>query len=556
MRTGFGDGSQSQVSINTVPPPNQSEEQLQTIVRTFKKLPDDELEKYEIDLSDEKVEIGSSRAANLLKAWKTRQEELKEAMKSVMKPAEMMANITQQLKTHGKLLFPSSDAIRGTDEVENIKETVLQLLIDLESFLADVDNARDFHTIGAWPTLLGFLDQSLPLSVRTKAVWAVGTAMKNSYDYQLWILEKSESLITNGKTTTGMEMLLEMFQESSMMSNDQLHRREEREERIEFQKRVLYALSSALRGNLDIQETILNHHSSSFYSMLERFLSFSSAVNATDISVMRKVYSLMSDLLEERQYIRYELPLLSSASEQQAKKEVKESFEVKIQDDGNSIIDLKAGNNNDNSSSSSSPGEADISELLGQSEKRKQHQQQIIEYLANLHLLGDYFFSLSSKEAEGEDWSVSLLYHLQHYYLRLKQIHQKYQHPEEGRRETSERERKKQEKYDFERMEERNNWINIHSAVENIFIIYKSYFEQFLKEISLSSSSSSSSSSSAVVVLPSLLEKNSEFSLLFHRILQEIPQTFSNVSFYDELIEKVNNISQLVQEFYPTEKSL
>ena len=30
-------------------------------------------------------------------------------------------------------------------------------LIELESFLEDIDNARDFHTIGAWPVLASTL---------------------------------------------------------------------------------------------------------------------------------------------------------------------------------------------------------------------------------------------------------------------------------------------------------------------------------------------------------------------------------------------------------------
>jgi hypothetical protein len=457
IKPSFGDGSQFQISTNTVPPPNQSEEQLQTIVRTFKKLPFDEIEKYEIDLSDEKVEVGTLRAANLLKAWKTRQEELKEAMKSIMKPAEMMANITQQLKIHGKLLFPSDDT--AVHEETNSKDTVLQLLIDLESLLADIDNARDFHTIEAWPTLLGFLDKSFPLPVRTKAVWAVGTAMKNSYDYQLWILEKTESLIVKEEPKTGMEMLLEMFEESSMMSNMQQLQQEkgEKEERIEFQKRVLYALSSALRGNLDIQETILNRHSTSFYSSLEKFLSFPSAVNTTDISVMRKVYSLISDLFEERQYIRYELPLLSSESKDETSEA---ATEVKINEDGSSVIDLKGGN--DNSSSTTSAGGVN-SELLVENQKKKQ--QQIADYLSNLRLLTDYFFQLPSLKGNqmiddgDDDWSVSLFYHLQHYYSQLKHIHQKY--IKLGEREKEKEKEKDEKGYDFESIEERNDWINL-----------------------------------------------------------------------------------------------
>ena len=44
---------------------------------------------------------------------------------------------------------------------------------------------KDFHTIGGWPVLSSLLADRHAPAVRAAAAWAVGTAVKNSYDYQV-----------------------------------------------------------------------------------------------------------------------------------------------------------------------------------------------------------------------------------------------------------------------------------------------------------------------------------------------------------------------------------
>jgi hypothetical protein len=62
-----------------------------------------------------------------------------------------MAKYAKVLKTrvHPELV---NDTVSAPSD-----EEVSQALIDLESLLTDIDNARDFHTIQAWPILLGDL---------------------------------------------------------------------------------------------------------------------------------------------------------------------------------------------------------------------------------------------------------------------------------------------------------------------------------------------------------------------------------------------------------------
>ena len=272
------------------------DERIETIIRAFRKLPAGEIEKYNVDLSDTKVELGSSRASALIAAWKIRQEELKEAMKSITKPAEIMVNITNQL---------NSRAFEYVSTRQLVEPAIIELLTNLESLLTDIDNARDFHSLGLWPTLVSFLHRGYSSSIRAKAAWAVGTTTKNSYEYQLWVLDfvrLNES--GNSSEVTCLQLIMEMLDDSidlSSRSNVTL------ENAVEFQKRTLYALSSALRGNLDVQQKILENYGESPYSSILSHLSGVSSANSSP-QVVKKVITLLSDLLEEHEYIRYQLP--------------------------------------------------------------------------------------------------------------------------------------------------------------------------------------------------------------------------------------------------------
>mmetsp|Transcript_32383 Transcript_32383/g.54140 ORF Transcript_32383/g.54140 Transcript_32383/m.54140 type:complete len:385 (+) Transcript_32383:118-1272(+) len=222
------------------------QERIDTIVRAFKRLPGMELDALRIDL-DQPILEGTVEASALFDAWTLRQQELREAMKNVLQPAELMANITRQL--NATILTSSSSATTSGDPEQLLSgslsvEEKVYLLKQLESLLDDVDNARDFHTIGAWPTLISFLSSHRPgtnpnplpaaevvdertattttgttgtttgtttaqvqvpndASIRSAAAWAVGTAVKNNYDYQLWTLEKSCTTSSGTGSGTG-----------------------------------------------------------------------------------------------------------------------------------------------------------------------------------------------------------------------------------------------------------------------------------------------------------------------------------------------------------------
>jgi len=269
-------------------PFTESQEQLDLIMRTFKKLPAPEIERMGVDIS-ERVIDGTTSATMLRKAWIQRQAELKEAVESMVKPAEHMAQIAQKLRNH------------------TLEESVItDALVELESFLSDMDNAKDFHTIGGWPILLSLLHPSSnTYNIRMRAAWIVGTAVKNNYDYQLWVLERdadsdrdsgSEFLHPSASVSPSpscLELLVDM-----LAINDTLgHTDTVNDENCK--RKALYALSSAARGNTDVQEA-LQH--TSFLSHLTTLLHAS----GTSHEIQRKIWAFISDMLEERHYIKTE----------------------------------------------------------------------------------------------------------------------------------------------------------------------------------------------------------------------------------------------------------
>jgi hypothetical protein len=102
-------------------------------------------------------------------------------MKNVLKPAEFMGNILKKLNNNNDENNLISSAATTKDKIEALKE--------LESLLCDIDNARDFHTIGGWPILLSLLSTEQPIEIKTLVAWCIGSAIKNRFCiYILYIL--------------------------------------------------------------------------------------------------------------------------------------------------------------------------------------------------------------------------------------------------------------------------------------------------------------------------------------------------------------------------------
>jgi len=259
------------------------QERIDTIVRAFQRLPPAERERLGVDIS-KSIEAGSKLAKELQKAWDTRQQEVKEAMESVLKPAEFMAQLAS-------ILRGNTTSITENDKEEEISKA----LIELESLVSDIDNARDFHTIGGWPILVSMLDKEKPAKHRMYAAWTIGTAIKNSYDYQLWTLEKGDiTSMQSSDTQTCLQALVDMLGYQQIDDNQ------------EIQRRALYAISSAIRGNVDVQNALMDE----FGKVDKTFLTYMETIVSSNTShpeLIRKAWALVSDMLDERNYVRQEL---------------------------------------------------------------------------------------------------------------------------------------------------------------------------------------------------------------------------------------------------------
>lgn len=290
------------------------QDRLDTMVRALGRLPEPERQRLGVDISTP-VLPNTERAEALHKAWESRQKELKSAVESMVKPAEHMAQLAQTLRN----FVPGKTSTTSEEEVT-------AALKELESALSDIDNARDFHTIGGWPALVSMLGREHSLLHRGLAAWGIGTSIKNSYDHQLWVLESIDpsskaaaelqaavsvdgnSLLHNKEKTPGQMTCLELLVDllagtsnptdnadvssssSSSVSQSQ-----------ETSRRALYAISSAARGNMDVQEMLLT------LEFLPRLSSLASSNTTTDPELRRKIWSFISDMLEESSFIRNEL---------------------------------------------------------------------------------------------------------------------------------------------------------------------------------------------------------------------------------------------------------
>jgi len=176
------------------------------------------------------------------------------------------------------------------------EEDLVSSLHELESLLGDIDIARDFHTIGGWKLLVTFLDEKYSVRIRSLTAWAIGTTIKNNYDYQLWVLEAIPYYQTmNNSIVTCLDLLIRAFGTFDNRSNS--------DNNFELYRRVLYALSAAVRGNIDVQDFLLNNP---FFmaTMKEILLHHSTRMNN---ELERKIWTLVTDILEEVAYIKQQL---------------------------------------------------------------------------------------------------------------------------------------------------------------------------------------------------------------------------------------------------------
>src|SRR3546814_700441 len=141
--------------------------------------------------------------------------------------------------------------------------------------------ATDFHALGHWEALTQFLSKQHTPAVRSAAAWAVGTAVKNSYDHQLWLLESSGTL----------DDLLQML--SGACSGP---------EQLDAAKKAMYAIGAGSRGNTDVQAALRQRQA---MPLLQRvFDTCTDAADEGQATLVAKTWHYISDLVDERWYVQ------------------------------------------------------------------------------------------------------------------------------------------------------------------------------------------------------------------------------------------------------------
>lgn len=234
--------------------------------RTFSNLPADEKERMGgipelkadsvASLSPEAREIFEAR---MKKLWETRQEEIRAF------EADFGADLPQLLKDRiarlrEYLLDPVSHlAQMDLNEIrtEGAITHIVSVLEDLEFQVADIDMAKDFHTLGGWHLLVELLSlKEVPLTglnmtlsqsdceerfhlVQAHIAWVLGTSAKNTAEFNSWATETI--MLPDGGTTTAIDTVLNRFSEFLGTSG---------EKKDSFAAgKMMYALGALLRGN-------------------------------------------------------------------------------------------------------------------------------------------------------------------------------------------------------------------------------------------------------------------------------------------------------------------
>ncbi|KAL3761333.1 hypothetical protein ACHAWU_000467 [Discostella pseudostelligera] len=345
------DSTQNEASSNDAAQEEDDDAKYLMMHRVMSKLPPDELERFGglpalpspdnntalamQQLTDEQRQIFQKRMDEL---WTQRQMELKQAQETLADFPEMlkerMATMTQYLEdVDGSLRKVLEERQQRANSVQNdddsaeekeeetmevekeevvLANDIISALRDLEYLLSDVDNARDFHTMGGWSILVALLDEnvhhSIPMSeddardeevlvlvdkVQALAALCIGTAVSNLDEFRSWALEDVSSAIA--KLSHRQQLNVEKVDKVSAVSlllatfEDELSLRSQLmgegsmaipnasntaatstsipswsnaryQSHATYKLRAIYALGALLRGNPPAQQYFALHH--------------------------------------------------------------------------------------------------------------------------------------------------------------------------------------------------------------------------------------------------------------------------------------------------------
>lgn len=237
-------------------------EDVMTIHRTLSQLPKDEQERIG-GLPELPALPGSSSnitkeeyekfELKLKEIWKKRQEELRQAQDEVV--ADIPSILMNRIRAVRSFIDDGSTVTKAEDGVNDGKESrdsvseLLFILKELEYDLSDIDMSRDFYTLGGWDILVSLLRPDTHSSainqhkgspypmdkIQTTVAWVMGTAVKNTDEFQNWIIQPFTNS-SNDPYNNTLELLLSNTIACSKKEDCKVDK-------------YIYAIGSALRGN-------------------------------------------------------------------------------------------------------------------------------------------------------------------------------------------------------------------------------------------------------------------------------------------------------------------
>lgn len=286
--------------------------------RTLSKLPKDEMERFgglpELPTGSEgptrTILTSKERQAfekRMAEIWEQRQAMLKEAQAQLLDVPEVLKERMAGIREYLQEPLEQLEKVDLDREVESRSTSdIITLLRDLEYQLTDVDNARDFHTLGGWELLVSLLFEELHVqnktinklsrgteakirAVQAHAAWTIGTAVKNTGEFHSYAVEPL--MLAGRKQTTALDLLLEVFCQEYKEENWPVRT---------LLAKSIYAIGSLLRGNR-ISQAYLIQNNNGAARLSDKLRHMVMGNLSGDIKVIQRLLSLASDLVTDIQ---------------------------------------------------------------------------------------------------------------------------------------------------------------------------------------------------------------------------------------------------------------
>jgi hypothetical protein len=316
------DGSVELSDINTEEKPKGDDKKgsvqydFEMMHRTLSKLPEEEMERFgglpelpQAAESKTKVLTPKERQffeKRMAEIWEQRQAELKEAQTHLV---DVPAVLKERMKGIRDYLREPLEQLKKVDLEKDDDGTVVRdivgLLKDLEFQLIDVDNARDFHTVGGWEMLVSLLSENMHLqnktitklsrateekirAVQAYAAWTIGTAVKNTGEFFPYAIEMVK---VGPKTTNALDLLLDVFCQEYKDENAWPIRT--------LLAKTIYGIGALLRGNRLSQAHLIESNGAARLS--DKLHHMVMGNFSKDIKVIQRLLSLAGDMITDVQ---------------------------------------------------------------------------------------------------------------------------------------------------------------------------------------------------------------------------------------------------------------